>query len=151
MILSEAKSGSFLQRRSVMPGGGGKCVPNVEGRVEMVMMTLLCLQCFIYWWCRAIFWKDFTWGLQPFDWLITIGYEVLPKLSGRWRSEMGEVQLQLFHKMLQHHHKTPKYFRSSQTELKGFFRVALKKKVSNIEEFQIFVVWQLGLIPGSRP
>lgn len=25
LILSEAKSGSFLQRRSVMPGGGGKC------------------------------------------------------------------------------------------------------------------------------
>ena len=66
---------------------------------------------------------------------------------------MGEVQLQLFYEMLQHHHKTPKYFRSSGNELKGFFRVALKKKLSNvyIEEFQIFVVWQLGLIPGSRP
>ena len=46
--LPEAKSGSFLQRRSVMPGGGGKCNgANVEGRVEMAQMAL-CLQCYVY-------------------------------------------------------------------------------------------------------
>ena len=32
MILSEAKSGSFLQRRSVMPGGAGKVRPQRGGK-----------------------------------------------------------------------------------------------------------------------
>ena len=111
--LPQAKSGSFLQRRSVMPGGGGKCNgANVEGRVEMVQMAL-CLQCYvyiyrhIYWWAGRYFGK-----ISPWDGRHLIGYEVLQKLSGRC-SEMGEeVQVQLFHKC----YKTtmiPKVLRSS--------------------------------------
>ena len=44
---------------------------------------------------------------------------------------MGEVQLQLFHKMIQHHHKTPTYFRSSGNELKGVLD-SPQKKVRNV-------------------
>lgn len=104
MILSQAKSGSFLQRRSVMPGGGGKSMAQHGGKGGNGADGFVLNMFYILVGQGRYFGKISPGYCSHFDWLIMIGYEVLPKLSGRWPSEMGEVQLQVFHKMLQHHH-----------------------------------------------